>query len=140
MQQKSIQYFYRIKPRNDNNQATNNNSLVGKLPPLVVRFTSNDLAKDILQAFYKSKTELKLSEVSNELINSRVYLSEHLSQHTLKIFRECQKLKRDPGNSVAKVLTRDGNVFVSESKDKSTRLIKISTLDYLQKKFVSQTI
>lgn len=130
--QKSIQLCYRLGSRKNMTSSKNETE---KFSPIMVRFSTSEIADEILQAYFRSNEPLKLSDVSDETIASRVFIGEHLTQHALKIYKECSRLKRR--NIIAKVFTRDGNVFISESMDKSTKLIKVNSIDFLKKLFPS---
>lgn len=124
---KSMLYCNRLTKRKPNSVAGNN------IPPIMVRFRSSGTAEDILNAYYGSKTSLKLSDVTDELAQSRVYISEFLTKHTLIIYRECCRLKHR--GVIMKVFTRGGHVYASESADKSTSLMKVDSMEYLRKKY-----
>lgn len=126
---KSIQYCSRLSSRSATGGATARN----KIPPLMVRFANREIAKEILDRYFGAERPLKLSDISDETIDSRVYIGEHLTQHALKIYRECSRLKYR--KYLSKVYTRGGSVFVYLTAEKTAKSIRIDSMDTLRAKF-----
>lgn len=119
---KDIEFCHRLKGKS-------------QTPPIMVRFSSKNIAENIIAKYFRSngETPLKLSNISEENIDSRVYINEHLTQHNMTLLYECARIKRL--KLISKVMTRRGNVFISQSSNKESDLIKVESIACLQDMF-----
>lgn len=117
---KSIEYCSRLKSKKKSDA----------IAPIIVRFSSKELAEEILDRYFDGDP-LLLSNVTNKNLNSRIYISENLTYSNLRIYHECLRLKKN--NLVLKVMTVRGNVFIAETAH--SKLVKVNTLDFLRTKF-----
>lgn len=125
---RSIQYCSRLSGR----KTSLNDTARHKIPPIMVRFANRELANDLMDRYFKAEHPLKLSDVSDVSINSRVFIGEHLTPHALRIYRECTRLKYR--KFLTKAYTRGGNIFIHVTADKTSRPLKIDSLELLRLK------
>lgn len=109
------------------------NSASNNPPPIMVRFSSRVIAESILDEYFKADHSITLNDITEDKLTSRVFITEHLTSSALKIYRECYRLKKL--NIIAKVFTKHGYIFTSESHDKTTQLLKFNSLEEVKKKY-----
>lgn len=67
------------------------------------------------------------------MIDSRVFICDHLTQHNLQIYNEYLKLKH--AKLIVKISTRKGNAYIHEAKNSQSRPQLMDSIDFLHKKF-----
>lgn len=119
---KNLANHYRINLEPDDVKFCSRLKGKAQMPPIMVRFGSKN-------------TPLKLSDISEDNIESRVYINEHLTQHNLTIYHECLRIQLL--KYIATVLTRRGSVYISESSNKESGLVRVESIyqSYLRDKY-----
>lgn len=94
----------------------------------MVRFSSRNTVEQLLTKYYTMPKQITLSDISDETIEFRVYLNEHLTSSTFKIQRECLKLKKQ--KVLSKVIIKKGHVYIS--KEANRKPTRIDTMEEVQ--------
>lgn len=82
---------------------------------------------------YFDSAPLKLSDITDDIITSRIYICEHLFNNNLTIYNEYRRLLR--AKIIAKVSTRKSSVFIYETSGNDSRALRIDSVDFLRNKF-----
>lgn len=108
---------------------------------IFVRFSSTHIVESILDKYFGDTDRLTLANITDESVNSRVYIGEHLTSFAMTLYRECLRLKKQ--NVITKVYTRRGHVFAttagSGSNTKSTKIESLSSLRKLTTNAVAKS-
>lgn len=102
-------------------------------PPITVKFVSREISINILREYFKSSKQAVLKDILDVDLVSKIYIAEHLTKQLLKVYRECCRLKKL--NVIAKVHTRNGNVYASENSNKDSRMIKFNSIEEVHKQY-----
>lgn len=103
-----------IKCYRISNKAKDNATIV-KPATILVKFASEVVRKNIIDNYFTNKATLKLSDFCTNLnIDTRVYLSDNLTNSMQSVSRKCYTLKKE--GKIKKYYSRKGFIYITSTK------------------------
>lgn len=71
---------------------------------------------------YKSRTKFIIGRKQLRESKSNIFLNEDLTNERKQLAYECRLLKKDRNSCITQTWSRDGNIYVKDNRDKTTRI------------------